>query len=193
MDLTLDDAMPRFRDGIGRLASMLRGEELGQLAGDRALQACADSPVPVISTAMSEPAVRRAARVGTGIVYDGGTALSRLADLTAAYRAADGTQPIVLIRRVWLGPPPREAFEAQQQVYAGYSPASAMAHWRDSGWVCHDEATALADELAEAWRASGATCVNLRVHVPGVSTQQAREQIIRLGSEVVPLLRDRMA
>ncbi|MET7305145.1 hypothetical protein [Embleya sp. NPDC005575] len=36
---------------------------------------------------------------------------------------------------------------------------------------------------------AGATCVNLRIHVPGVSTEAAREQIAALGHEVLPRLR----
>ena len=36
---------------------------------------------------------------------------------------------------------------------------------------------------------AGADALNLRVHVPGVSVTAAREQIARLGAEVLPLLR----
>ena len=42
MDVAFDEMMPRFRAGLPRLAAMLRGEDLGHLEGDLALQACAD-------------------------------------------------------------------------------------------------------------------------------------------------------
>ncbi|MDI2129851.1 LLM class flavin-dependent oxidoreductase [Yinghuangia seranimata] len=190
MDLDHADAMPRFRAGLPRLAALLRGEDLGELAGDRALSACAAAPVPVVSTAMSPAAVRRAAACGTGVLYDGASTPERLSELTGHYVDAGGTGPRVLIRRVWLGDPPREAFEQQRDVYRSYSPAAAQRHWRDTGFLCHDTPEALAAELLATWRDTGATCLNLRVHVPGVDPEAAREQIAVLGREVVPLLRD---
>jgi hypothetical protein len=35
--------------------------------------------------------------------------------------------------------------------------------------------------------------LNLRVHLPGIDAPSAREQIARLGEEVLPLLRTRLA
>src|SRR5688572_26092833 len=64
MDVPIEEHVTRFRTGLPRLVALLRGDELGPLAGDRALQACAARPVTVISTAMSAPAVRRAAAAG---------------------------------------------------------------------------------------------------------------------------------
>src|SRR6187200_853613 len=60
MEVPLAEAVDRFKRDLPRLAAMLRGEDLGQLSGDPALAACAASPVPVVSTAMSRAAVRRA-------------------------------------------------------------------------------------------------------------------------------------
>jgi hypothetical protein len=97
-----------------------------------------------------------------------------------------------MIRRVWLGDPPREAFERQRDVYRSYTPAAAQQHWRDTGFICHSTPEGLAAELAESARTAGATCLNLRVHVPGVDPAAAREQIRVLGTEVVPLLKSRL-
>jgi alkanesulfonate monooxygenase SsuD/methylene tetrahydromethanopterin reductase-like flavin-dependent oxidoreductase (luciferase family) len=191
MDLELVDAVPRFKAALPRLAAMLRGEGLGDLAGDRALAACATAPVPLVSAAMSPAAVRRAADVGAGILFDGGSEPGRLRELTDRYLAAGGVGPRVLIRRVWLGDPPREAFERQLDVYRGYSPEAALRHWRGTGFACHDDPAALAEELGEVARDVGATCLNLRIHVPGVSPTAAGEQIEALGREVLPRLRAR--
>ncbi|MCF2532026.1 LLM class flavin-dependent oxidoreductase [Yinghuangia soli] len=189
MDADLADAVPRFRTGLPRLAAMLRGEDLGDLAGDRALAACADRPVPVLSTAMSPAAVRRAAGAGTGILYDGASDPARLRDLTQRYTDAGGTGARVLIRRVWLGDPPREAFERQHVIYQSYSADAAREHWRGTGFICRDDPAELAADLAAALRDTGATCLNLRVQVPGVSAGAARDQIRALGAHVLPLLR----
>jgi hypothetical protein len=45
------------------------------------------------------------------------------------------------------------------------------------------------DGLLEAVRRAGADALNLRVQVPGVSPTDAREQIARLGDEVLASLR----
>lgn len=193
MDVPQDQAVPLFKNGLPRLAAMLRGAELGDLAGDRALAACADRPVPVLSTAMSPAAVRRAAAAGAGIIYDGASEPGRLRDLTDRYVEAGGTGARVLIRRVWLGDPPKDAFERQSAIYRSYTPDAAQRHWRDTGFVCHDDPAALADELAATLRDTGATCLNLRVQVPGVTPDRARDQIRALGAEVLPLLRARTA
>jgi hypothetical protein len=115
--------------------------------------------VTVISTALSPGAVRRAARAGAGIVYDGASPVERLGELSAAYREAGGDRPIVLIRRVWLGDPPREAFDRQTEVYRSYSSASAQQHWRDNGFLCRDDPAELAADLSAALASAGASCV----------------------------------
>ena len=189
MDVAVEEKQDRFRVALSRLAALLRGEDLGDLAGDRALAACAERPVTVISTAMGLPATRRAARVGAGVVYDGASTAERVRSLADAYREAGGTGPQVLIRRVWLGDPPRAAFARQQDLYRSYSPAAAQQHWRDDGFLCHDDPAALAAELVATVAAAGADVLNLRIHVPGVSAAMARDQVRRLGTEVLPLLR----
>ncbi len=188
MGVPFDERVERFRIGLPLLVRMLRGEDLGPLEDDAALAACTDQPVTVISTALSPAAVRRAAAAGAGIVYDGGTDVERLGTLSAAYEEAGGAGPKVLIRRVWLGDPPREAFDRQLEVYRSYSSAGAQQHWRDHGFLCRDDGRELAADLAAALAASGTDTLNLRVHVPGVTPAQVTGQIARLGTEVLPLL-----
>lgn len=189
MDVDQSTAVDRFKRDLPKLVNMLRGLELGVLDGDRALRELTTHPIPVISTAMSPAAVRRAANAGAGIIFDGGSIPDRLRVLSDAYVEAGGTAPRILIRRVWLGSPPKEAFEAQFEVYQSYSPTDALSHWRDNGWICGDDPASLATELANAMRATGCTCLNLRIHAPGIAADVAREQIAMLGNEVLPLLR----
>ena len=193
MEVDQTNAVPSFRVDLPRLVELLSGRELGQLAGDRALQARAEHPIPVVSAAMSPAAVRRAAAAGAGILFDGGTVVGRVRELVDAYTEAGGTGPRVLIRRCWLGAPPKQAFEDQLEVYRSYSDDVAMEHWRDHGWICHDDADALASELADAMRATAASCLNIRIHAPGIDPLAAREQIAVLAAEVLPRLRLRLA
>jgi alkanesulfonate monooxygenase SsuD/methylene tetrahydromethanopterin reductase-like flavin-dependent oxidoreductase (luciferase family) len=193
MEIDQSTAVDVFKRDLPRLVNMLAGRQLGVIDGDRALRERAERSIPVISTAMSPTAVRRAANAGAGIIFDGGSNPDRLRTLSDTYVEAGGNAPRILIRRVWLGSPPKEAFEAQFEVYQSYSPTEALSHWRDNGWICGDDAASLATELAEALRTTNSTCLNLRIHAPGIAPDAAREQIAALGSEMLPRLRELLA
>ncbi len=193
MDVDQSGAVDSFRRDLPRLTAMLAGADLGVLAEDRALSALVDRPIPVLSTAMSPGAARRAAAAGAGVLFDGGSAPDRVRELTGAYRAAGGEGARVLIRRVWLGEPPRTAFATQFDIYRSYSPQTALSHWRGDGWICGDDPAALAHELVDAVRVTDATCLNLRIHAVGIEPAAARAQITALGTEVVPLVRQGLA
>ncbi len=179
-----DERNDRFRGQLPRLVELLHGRDLRSLEGDLALQARASDPVTVIATALSPGAVRRAAEAGAGVVYDGATPVERLRKLSTAYEQAGGAGPIVLIRRVWLGEPPTEAFDRQAAVYRSYASTSA-----DHSFLTSTYPDQLATALQSTRREAGATCLNLRVHVPGVTAAMAREQIERLGTEVLGNIR----
>jgi alkanesulfonate monooxygenase SsuD/methylene tetrahydromethanopterin reductase-like flavin-dependent oxidoreductase (luciferase family) len=193
MEVPKDEAIPRFRTGLARLVAMLSGRELGVLEHDRALSALAGRPIPVLSTAMSPPAARRAAAGGAGLLFDGATPAERHRPVTDAYLGAGGTGPRVLIRRVWLGDPPADAFARQDEVYRTYSPAAAQQHWRDDGWLATNDPDELVAALLTAADASGADSLNLRVHAPGITPAAARQQIRALGTSVTPKLRAGLA
>jgi hypothetical protein len=113
------------------------------------------------------------------------SAVERCRQLTDAYRAEGGTAPCVLIRRVWVGDPPRQRLDDQLDVYRGYSSSAAMQHWGSDELVTAPDGTGVADGLMDVMDRAGADCVNLRIHVPGVGPQDAREQIERLGQDVL--------
>ncbi len=56
-----------------------------------------------------------------------------------------------------------------------------------------DDPAVLAARLTHTLVEAGADACNVRVHVPGVDPASAREQIVRLGEEVVPLVRAALA
>ena len=189
MDVSMGDLTSRFATALAEVANQLRGQaDESLLARDPAIARCKDHPVPIVSAAASVTAVERAARIGVGIIFDSLSTTERCRSLTDAYRAAGGPGPCVLIRRAWIGEPPVESVERQLDVYRGYSSPTAQTHWRGEQLVA-GEVGAVAAGLREAMEAAGCDCLNLRVHVPGVDPVAAREQICRLGDEVVPTFR----
>ena len=105
--VTKDDLTARFAAALAEVAGALGGSEPGRLADDPAVARCALDPVPVVSAAMSEAATRRAARLDVGLLFDSLSTPERIRALVDAYHDAGGSRPCVLVRRVWMGAPPR--------------------------------------------------------------------------------------
>ncbi len=189
MHVPMDDLAARFTTAFGELAGMLDGSTPGLLVDDAAIAACAVHPIPVLSAAMGFTAVRRAARLGAGLLFDSLSTPERCRELIDDYRAHGGTGSCVLIRRAWLGEPPRERLDDQIDVYRSYSSSAAMEHWGGNELVDAPTADSVVAGLLDALDRTGGDALNLRVHVPGVSPGAAREQIARLGDEVLGPLR----
>ncbi len=188
MGVSASSAVASFKAALPHLVDMLSGRGLGPLGNDPALRSAAVAPVPVLSAAMSPAAARRAARCGAGILMEGMSASRALAGLTAAYHEAGGRARKVLVRRVWLGDLGTELVDRQRKVYDSYATGGASSFGADQT-VTADDPGRLARLLEDAVRESGADALNLRVHLPGVSPPSVRDQIGRLGREVLPVLR----
>jgi alkanesulfonate monooxygenase SsuD/methylene tetrahydromethanopterin reductase-like flavin-dependent oxidoreductase (luciferase family) len=188
MDIPLSEAVPRFKAALPEIVDMLRGRNLRGLDGDQALQLGAATPIPVLSAAASTTAARRAAGCGAGILMEGMSTVEKLSSFCAAYDEAGGDQSKMLIRRVWLGQPQTDLVERQRQVYQSYSSGTFAA---DQTLTTTDPA-AMAEALHQTMVDVGADAINLRVHLPGISADDARHQIVALGEHVVPQLRDRL-
>jgi alkanesulfonate monooxygenase SsuD/methylene tetrahydromethanopterin reductase-like flavin-dependent oxidoreductase (luciferase family) len=183
MDLDKTDLTARFAAGLTTVATGLRGQADGALGNDQAVRRCAEHPVPVLSAAMSPTAVRRAAGAEVGLLFDSLTDLDRARELIDRYRDAGGVQPVVLIRRVWLGDAPTQRHQDQVGVYASYSSAGAKSHW-DSTAMITGTAAAIADQLNDALLATGADALNLRIHAPGIDVATIDDQLAALGDVV---------
>jgi alkanesulfonate monooxygenase SsuD/methylene tetrahydromethanopterin reductase-like flavin-dependent oxidoreductase (luciferase family) len=192
MGVPMDDRTARFSTGLEELVGALSGSDPPGLAGDPAIKACAEHPVPVVSAALSFTAVRRAARHGIGILFDSLSTPERCRELSDAYRAASGTGPCILIRRAWLGEPPREGVARQLDVYRSYAPQASQTHWEGEQLLSSTSPSEVVNGLADAARRAGADAVNIRIHVSGVTPEAAREQIARLGDHVIPALREEL-
>ena len=180
-------AVVTFKAELPRLVSMLSGRDLGDLEGDPALRRCATHPLPVLSAAASAAAAARAAACGAGILMEGMSPSDRLARICAGYDEAGGAATKMLIRRVWLGNPLGELIDRQRRVYDSY--AGGTGAFGGDQTIASDDPDVVAVRLHAVMRASGADSLNLRVHLPGMPAVLVRQQIIHLGSEVLPRLR----
>ncbi len=103
MHVPMDALAARFTAGFEELAGILDNSAAGVLADDPAIRELRDHPVPVLSAAMGVTAVRRAARLGAGLLFDSLSTPERCRELIDAYHEAGGSAPCVLIRRAWVG------------------------------------------------------------------------------------------
>ncbi|WP_420637493.1 LLM class flavin-dependent oxidoreductase [Candidatus Poriferisocius sp.] len=192
-EVPFDEIGPRFKQALPLVVAALRGQASGPLADDRAIAACAEHPVPMVAAAQSTAAVRRAAGLGLGILYDSLQAVDHVRVLSEAYDEAGGAGPKILIRRVWIGGPPGEAVRNQLDLYRGYTSSGTMARWDEgANTVLADDATEAADRLQADLEATGADTVNLRIHVVGLSPAYVRHQLDHHG-ELVARLKAMMA
>jgi hypothetical protein len=93
----------------------------------------------------------------------------------------------MLIRRVWLGEPLTELVERQRAVYQSVS--SNTRQFADDQTIATTDPEEMAERLHATVTQIGSDAINLRVHLPGISGTQVRDQIGRLADEVVPRLR----
>ena len=68
-----------------------------------------------------------------------------------------------------------------------------MSHWDGQQHIGSDDPKEVAERVVASMVAAGADAVNMRIHVPGVTPDMACDQIVRLGDEVLPVLRDALS
>lgn len=189
-DLAYEDRVARFKVALPLLTEALRGGADEPLSRDPAIAACKANPVPIVSAAQSLGAVRRAARVGIGVIYDSLQTIERMREISDAYAEAGGSATRIAIRRVWIGPPPDAEVEAQMDFYRAYASQSAQAHWGEGQQlVSGANGGEVAEKLLEIADRGGCDAFNLRVHVKGIEPARIEEQIGRLGAETLPLVK----
>jgi len=184
-----DERSARFRTALAEVAAGLAGRAEGRLAQDPAVADLTATPIPMASAAQGPVAARRAAALGIGLLFDSIVSIERAAEVSAAHAEAGGVGR-TLIRRAWLGDPPGESIRVQMDRYRAAAPAAAQVQWADDGGlVAGHDPTEVAARLHQQVQAAGCQALNLRVFQAGVSPAAARDQIERLGAEVLPALR----
>jgi len=180
----------RFKETLPWMVNALRGIVEGPLSQDQAIQSCTANPIPMVVAAQSKQACVRAAKLNCGVLFDSLQAPAISRNLSRSYRESGGMGPVVLIRRVWIGDPPKDAIDAQMRHYHSYASKRAKANWSsgDSTIVAKDGETA-ADQLLEMLRESECDTVNIRVHVAGLRPEQIREQVLLHQESFLPKLK----
>lgn len=193
-EVPFGEVVERFKDALPWMVEALRGRVDGPLADDAAVARCADDPMPMVVAAQSPGAVRRAARLGLGVLYDSLQTPEVSHRLSDAFREAGGTGPTVLIRRVWIGEPPQAAIDAQMAHYRSYAPDQAVANWGETdGTIVAATPTEAGERLAEIVRASGCDTVNVRVQVAGLEASDVGRQITAHADGFLAALRSGLA
>ena len=179
-EVPFDEIVERFKAALPKVVSALRGDDPTPLGRDRAVAALAADPLPMCVAAQSPGAVRRAARLGIGVLYDSlqtPEACRRLSDI---YDEAGGTGPKIIIRRVWIGDPPREHMADQMDRYRRVARDETMQTWGSDDQLVHGPTPAeAAERLATVVTDAGCDTVNVRIHLAGLSPEQVRGQLTR--------------
>lgn len=183
----------RFGEALPVVVRSLAGHATGLLADDPAVRDLGVHPVQVIATAGGPKTAARAAAAGAGIIIGSYTDVDASRALFDAYRAAGGTGPCVLPRRVWVGEPGRR-LEALAEMYwkMGAEKTHSVFVSENVNFIASTNPSEIADELARYYFGTGATALSLRFFHPGVTPEQIREQIQLFGTQVLPLLRERL-
>ena len=188
-EVPFDEIRDRFKSSLPKVVAALRGDDPTGLANDRALRARAGTPFPMVSAAMSAVAVKRAAALGIGILYDSIQTIEATRRMSDIYDEAGGTGPKILIRRVWVGDVPAEADAAQMAHFRKYGSEAAQRNWSDDSLVHGSTGEETAERLADQLRASGCDTLNVRVHLKGLSVEQVDDQIDVHAASFLPHLR----
>ncbi len=188
-EVPYDQAVERFTRALPEVVAHLRGRGTGPVAADRAVSRLDEDPVPMVVAAQSAPAVRRAAAHGVGVLFDSLQTPEVIRRLTDIYRDAGGDGPSVLIRRLWVGPVPTEAFAAQTERYRSYAAERAMSTWGGDELVSGASPSEAAERLVEVVERSGCDTVNLRLHAAGLRSVDIVDQLERHASDLVAMVR----
>jgi alkanesulfonate monooxygenase SsuD/methylene tetrahydromethanopterin reductase-like flavin-dependent oxidoreductase (luciferase family) len=162
----------RFHHDLPVVVDALRGFPPHELVNDRALKLCAEQAVPVLATAERAAGAARAALAGAGILMAAHNPVAAARKVFDAYVESGGRGPRVLIRRVHVGPLPPAARQGLADLYRPQG-----GNDDDVQLVNESDPPAVGHELAGVLRASGATALNLRVNLRGMTTYDTRTQI----------------
>lgn len=189
-EVPFPEIVDRFKAALPRVVGALRGLDETPLGRDRAIARCRDHPLPMVAAARSVAAVRRAAGLDIGVLYDSLQSVELSRRLSDAYGGAGGTGAKILIRRVWIGEPPREAMAAQMDRYRAAATPQTIAGWRDADeLISGDDGEQAATRLVRALRSSGCNAVNVRVHLRGLTAEHINDQVALHRETFVPAVR----
>ncbi len=187
-----DQRRKLFAERLPVLAACLRGEAPGLLAGDPAIQACRDNPIPILSTVGGPLGAKRAGRLGIGLVPSSATPAEGLHVFLDPYREAGGAGPILINRRAWLGKPDASRLESLNAHYQT-RPLAADAPGFNADYIASEDPDEVARGLVNALAISGGTAVNIKFFYRELAPEGMARQLHDFGETVIPHFRRRIA
>jgi alkanesulfonate monooxygenase SsuD/methylene tetrahydromethanopterin reductase-like flavin-dependent oxidoreductase (luciferase family) len=177
-----------FWRGLAELVNALG--DSSPVRDDPAVADLGGAGLPVLAGISGPVGARRAARRGAGLLLTSLRSPAETAVLVGAYRDAGGTGPVLLKRRVFLG-----------QGAGGFATSETNWHSRAQPDWLHGDNQALitgspeevAESLAASITESGADALNFHLDAYTGVPECVGDQIRRLGSEVLPLVRTALA
>lgn len=167
----------RFQAALPDAVAALSGRPSGQLAHDRAVQA---ARVPVLANAEGPVGARRAAVAGAGILLGAYRSAAAAAAVFAAYQEAGGRGARVLIRRLHAG-------SLRAELRAELTRLHAAGGDRAQDGYLGDDPRAIGGAIAADVRVAGATGVNLRVNIAGITPAETHAQLALLPGVVAAI------
>lgn len=187
-----EDRRAAFWDGLAAVAGALgRGPTPSPVAEDPAVAGLHPRSVPLLAGVGGPVGVRRAARLGAGLVVTSLRPAAEAAALVGTYREAGGRGSVVLIRRVHVGDG-AAGFATSMAAWDGRSGGADWLRPSDDA-LATGSASEVAASLVEAVRTSGCSALNLRLDTYGHDPGQVLRQVELLGAEVLPTVRDALA
>jgi alkanesulfonate monooxygenase SsuD/methylene tetrahydromethanopterin reductase-like flavin-dependent oxidoreductase (luciferase family) len=189
------EMFPRYRAALKQLADALGGRASGPLADDPSVKALGPGQIPIVAGVQTVKTTERAARLGMGALYNSLQTIDAVREQTDAYRAAGGTGPNILIRRLWVGEPPTANIATQMTRYraaamTGEATARIVDRWgQGDNQIAGTEGTAVAEELYDTMIRSGCDTVNIRIFLAGLTPAEIHQQLSRHATETLPRLR----
>lgn len=163
------------------------GSEPSPIKGDPAVDDLGGTGVPLVAGVGGPVGVRRAARLGVGLLLTSLHAPDACSGLVQAYRDAGGSRSVVLIRRVHVGSD-ATGFAASESAWQGRSDAPSWLHAAEGAMVT-GSSEQVAAGLVDAIRRSGADALNIRLDAYTGDDTKVAAQISRLGADVLPKVR----
>lgn len=163
-----DEMFPRYRAALRQLADALAGRADGPVAGDPGVAALGAGEIPLVAAVQADRTARRAAALGVGVLFDSLLPPARVRPLADAYVEAGGQGPRILIRRLWVGPPPTANMASQMSRYRGYASDRAMAAWgSEDALIAGADGTEVAERAGDVLEQAGATPSTSACSSPG--------------------------
>lgn len=172
---------------LERLMTELARSEGAQLSQDPALRALEAGEISVLTGAAGPIAVRRAARLGVGLLIPSLRPPDEVRGLIDLFHDEGGAGEAVLIRRVHVG----DSATGSQVNVDRWRTRADSASWLDlsDDAVSVGDADRVAELLVSQLERSGATAVNVRVEAYADAPELVSEQIETVGRDVLPKVR----